>query len=97
MHFFKKIVVIAFIVAILYVILGYHFIIMDKSVKMLKKSTFTLKYTIYSTKGKRVETILSIPQLWEDGIGDLLLQKRKISREKLELYRVKMEEGEEED
>ena len=97
MHFFKKIVVIAFIVAILYIILGYHFIIMDKSVKMLKKSTFTLKYTIYSTKGKRVETILSIPQLWEDGIGDLLLQKRKISREKLELYRVKMEEGEEED
>ena len=97
MHFLKKIVVIAFIVAIFYVLLGYHFIIMDKSVKMLKKSTFSLKYTIYSTKGKRAETILSIPQLWEDGIGDLLLQKRKISPEKLELFRAKMEEEEEED
>jgi len=97
MWFFKKIAIIAFIVAILYVLLGYHFIIMDKSIKMLKKSTFTLKYTIYSTKGKRVETVLSVPELWEDGIGNLLLKKGKISEEKLELYRSKMEEEEEED
>ena len=91
MAFLKKIVIIALIVAILYALLGYHYIFIDKSVKILKKSNLTLKYTIFSTKGKRMESVLSIPELWEDGIGELLMEEGKISEETLDLYRIKME------
>lgn len=95
MAFLKKIITIAVVVAVLFFLLAYHYIIVDNSVKMLKKSTFTLEYTIFNTKGKEVEKILSIPQLWNDGIGELLLEEGKISEDQLELYRQKME-GEDE-
>jgi len=91
MHFFKKILTLAIICAIGYVILGYHYIIIDKSVKILKKSELTLKYTIYSTKGKPIEKVLSIPVLWDDGIGELMVKAGKISEEKLEMYRERKE------
>lgn len=94
MAFLKKILVFGAIVAVLYMLLGYHYIIIDNSVSMLKKSELTLKYTIYSTKGKRPEVVLKIPELWEDGIGELLVKKKKISREKLELYKERMEKEE---
>jgi hypothetical protein len=45
MYFFKKIMTIAIIAGILYLLLGYHYIVVGKSVKMLKKSELTLKYT----------------------------------------------------
>ena len=97
MAFLKKIVVIALIVAVLYALLGYHFILVDSSIKILKKTNLSLKYTIFSTKGKRIETVLSIPELWEDGIGELLLKEGKISEEKLDLYRIKMEGDDDEE
>ena len=97
MAFIKKIITIAVIAAVLYLLLGYHYILIDHSVKMLKKSSFTLQYTFFNTKGKEAGKILSIPELWDDGIGDLLLKEGKISKEKLELYKEKMEGGEEED
>ena len=75
MNFVKKIVIIAIIAAISYFLLSYHFIIIDHSVKPLKKSTLTLQYTIYSTKGKSIESILGVEELWEDGIGDLLVEE----------------------
>ena len=82
----------AFFTAFFYLLLGYHYVILDNSVKMLKKSSFTLKYTIFSANGKTPESILSIPELSDDGIGDLLLENGKISEEALELYKEKMEE-----
>ena len=92
MYFLKKITIIAIICAILYTLLGYHFIIIDNSVKMLKKSTLTLKYTIYSTKGKSVEKILSVPELWDDNIGELLVKEGKMSGERLQMYKDKLDE-----
>ncbi|MBW1804971.1 MAG: hypothetical protein JRJ06_01115 [Deltaproteobacteria bacterium] len=94
MEFLKKVVIVAVIVAIGYALLGYHYIIIGKSVKMLKKSTLTLQYTIFNTKGKEMSRILSIEPLWEDGIGDLLVEQGIISEEQLELYKEKMEEEE---
>ncbi len=91
MHFLKKILIIAVLAGALYLLLGYHYIIIDKSVKMLKKSELTLKYTVFSTKAKSTDAILSIPELWRDGIGDLLLEEGKITEEELEKYRLKME------
>jgi len=97
MVFLKKIVIVAIIVAIGYALLGYHYIIIGKSVKMLKKSNLTLQYTIFNTKGKEASKILSIEPLWEDGIGDLLAEQGMISEEQLELYKEKMEEEEDSD
>jgi hypothetical protein len=94
MHFMKKILVIAILAGVLYLLLGYHYVIIDKSIKMLKKSELTLKYTVFSTKSKSTQAILSVPELWNDGIGDLLLEEGKITEEELEMYRLKME-GEE--
>jgi hypothetical protein len=91
MHFLKKILIIAILAGALYLLLGYHYIIIDKSVKMLKKSELTLKYTVFSTKAKSTEAILSIRELWIDGIGNLLLKEGKITQEEFELFKNKME------
>jgi hypothetical protein len=92
MQILKKIVIFGAIAAVIYLVLAYHYIIIDNSVSMLKKSNLTLKYTVFSLKGKRPEAVLKIPELWKDGIGELLVKKEKISQEKLELYREQMEE-----
>jgi len=92
MHFFKKIITFAIIAGIFYGLLSYHFIIINRSVKLLKKSELTLVYTIYSTKGKSTETILSEEILWNDGIGELLVEEGMISEETLEMYKERLEE-----
>lgn len=92
MHFLKKILIIGIIAAALYALLGYHYIVIGKSVKILKKSELTLKYTVFSTKAKSTEAILSVPELWKDGIGDLLLKEGEITEEELEAYKYKLEE-----
>jgi hypothetical protein len=58
---------------------------------MLKKSELTLKYTFFSTKGKSIDSILTVRELWDDGIGDLLLEEGKITEEELAKYESKME------
>ena len=92
MHFLKKLITFAIIAGLFYGLLSYHFIVIGKSIKLLKKSELTLEYTIYSTKGKTVETILSEEKLWNDGIGELLLEEGMISEEKLDMYREKFRE-----
>lgn len=94
MHFLKKIVILGLIVAAFYFLLAYHYIVIDKSVKMLKKSELTLKYTVFSTKGKTTQAVLSVPELWNDGIGDLLLEEGQITEEELEMYKYKMQSEE---
>jgi len=94
MHFLKKIVMLAIIGTVIYFLMGYHYIFIGKSVKMLKKSEYTLKYTIFSTKGKTIEKILSVRELWDDGIGDLLLENGLITEEQLAAYQQKMDEKE---
>ena len=87
MHFFKKIVIFAIAGAALYFLLSYHFIFVRKNVKLLKKSSLTLNYTIFSVHGKSNEAILSIDALREDGIGDLLVEiglMRESEKEQLE-------------
>jgi hypothetical protein len=92
MHFVRKILIFAIIGAAFYFLLAYHYIVIDNGIKMLKKSELTLKYTVFSTKGKTVESILSVPELWNDGIGELLLREGKISEERLEMYKDKLEQ-----
>ena len=96
--FFKKILTIGIICAVLYFLMGYHYIIIDdwSSPKMLKKSKYTLKYTFFNAKGKTPKKVMSVPELWEDGIGELLLKEGKISEGELESFRIKLEAEEEE-
>ena len=95
--FIKKILTIGIICTICYFLLAYHYIVIDNSLKMLKKSKLTLKYTIYSTEGKEINIILSKPELWNDGIGELLVREGKMSEDDLEKYRMKKEAEEEEE
>jgi hypothetical protein len=95
MYFLKKIIIIAVIGGALYLLLGYHYIVIDKSVKMLKKSELTLKYTFISTKSRNLDSIITIQELWDDGIGDLLLEEGMITEEELAKYEKKMENEEE--
>lgn len=67
--------------AILYFLLSYHVILTNRSTRFLKKSSFTLQYTFFSTKGKSNKTILAIDALREDGIGDLLKKEGLMSEE----------------
>lgn len=96
MAFLKKLLTLGIICLIGYFVLGYHYIVIDKSVKMLKKSEFTLKYTIFSTKGKPIEKALEVPELWNDGIGKILVQAGKMKQEELEAYIAKRAAQEEE-
>ena len=71
----KKFALIIIAGAILYFLLSYHVILIGGGVRLLKKSTFTLEYTIFNAKGKSNKTILAIDTLREDGIGDLLIEE----------------------
>ncbi|HJX35310.1 MAG TPA: hypothetical protein VJ373_09070 [Desulfatiglandales bacterium] len=95
MHIVKKILIVAVIAALFYFLLGYHYVYLGgKSVKMLKKTEYTLKYTFFSTMKKSTQSMLSIPELWNAGIGELLLNEGVITENEYEKYRLKME-GEE--
>lgn len=58
--------------AALYFLMSYHIILTNRGTKLLKKTTMTLQYTFFSTRGKANKTILSIDALRKAGIGDLL-------------------------
>ncbi|MBW1667913.1 MAG: hypothetical protein JRJ66_07660 [Deltaproteobacteria bacterium] len=80
----RKFLLWVIVAGLLYFILGHHFIFINNRIKLLKKSRLTLDYTIFSTEGKTNEYILSIDPLRKDGIGELLVQTGKMSREELE-------------
>ena len=92
MHFFKKLIIFAIIAGIFYGLMSYHFIFFGKSVKLLKKSVLTLENTVYSTRGKSIEKILSEEMLWDSGIGELLVKEGMMSEEALDMYKQKLEE-----
>ena len=90
--FFKKVILLGAIGALIYVLLSYHFIIVGKKIRPLKKKGYNMDYIIYSTQSKRPETILAIEPLWEAGIAQLLVEEGMMSVEELELYKEKRRE-----
>ena len=91
----KKYLIWAIAWGALYFIMSHHFIIVGRSVNMLRKSKLSLNYTIFSTKGMSAKAILSIPELREDGIGELLVETGRMTEEQLELMLDQMREKEE--
>ena len=77
----KKLLLLVVLGAIFCFLLSYHVILTNRHTRLLKKSTLTLEYTFFSTKGKSNKTILAIDALREDGIGDLLKKEGLMSEE----------------
>jgi len=61
--------------------MSYHVILTNRGTRLLKKSTMTLQYTFFSTKGKANKTILAIESLRKAGIGALLKQEGLMTEE----------------
>ena len=81
----KKLVIWAVILTCGYFILSNHFIFIGKDLRVLKKSHITLEYTLFSTQGKSIESIMDIDELRKDGIGKLLVAAGKITEDQLEV------------
>ena len=92
MKFLKKLLIWVIVGAVIYSLLSYHFIFVGNTIKLLKKSSLTLEYTLFSTKGKTNESILAIDVLREDGIGDLLVEEGRLTEEELERLLNKLED-----
>ena len=68
----KKIVIVVVILAALtFGILNYHFILMDSSVKLLKKTDLTFKNTFVDARGGEKYKLFLNPALVKAGIRDL--------------------------
>jgi len=80
----KKIAIWAIVIGIGYFILSNHFILVNSTVKLLKKSSLTLNYTFFNAKGKANKTILAIKELRDDGIGELLVEEGRMTDDELE-------------
>jgi hypothetical protein len=80
----KKLVIWGVILACGYFMLSTHFIFIGSDLRLLKKSHLTLEYTIFSTQGKSIESIMNVDALRNDGIGRLLVEKGKITDDQLD-------------
>jgi hypothetical protein len=92
MKFRKKLLIWVIVGGVIYSLLSYHFIFVGNTIKLLKKSSLTMEYTLFSTKGKTNESILAIDALREDGIGDLLVEAGRLTEAELESLLNKIEE-----
>jgi hypothetical protein len=80
----KKLVIWAVIIVCGYFILSHHFVFIGSDLRVLKKSHLTLEYTIFSTQGKSIESIMNVDDMRKDGIGDLLVEAGKITQDQLD-------------
>ncbi len=80
----KRILIWGSLGALLYILLSYHFIFFGKIPSLLRKSELTLNYTFYSAAGKTNQQILSVDELREDGIADLMVERGLLSEEERE-------------
>lgn len=83
-HKIKRIVLLAILVSVGYFLLSNHIIYFGNGIKLLKKSRPTSAYTFVSIENKRIEDILKIEDLRNDGIGDFLVEIGKLNNEEKE-------------
>ena len=67
----KKLIILIIAAACAYGVLNYHFILMDDSVKILKKSTMTLDDTFVDARGSNKSKLFLNPALLKAGVKDL--------------------------
>lgn len=80
----KKAFIWSLVGGVFYFLLSHHIVFVGSKVRLLKKSNYTLEYTIFSTQGKTNQSIIGIDPLREKGIGELLVEMGKMSQEELD-------------
>lgn len=80
----KKMLIWGCIGGVGYFLLSHHIIFVGSNVRLLKKSRLTLEDTFFSTQGKTWESVLANDKLRIDGIGELLVDMGKLTKEQLE-------------
>lgn len=88
MVFLKRVLFWGILIGVAYVILGYHFIFYGKKPILLKKTKFSLSYTVFSIPKEKMlksnETILDIEALRKAGIADVLVEIGRMTDEEKE-------------
>ena len=83
----KKIIsylVLALLGAAGYFLLNYHIIFSGTTFKLLNKSKLTSEYTFINASNKSVESLMRIDTLREAGIGNILVEMGRLSKEEKE-------------
>lgn len=85
----KKLVMLGLAAYAVYWLLGHHVIFFGRQPEVLKKQELVFKHTFVSIasekelKYKGLDTILANEDLYEAGIGDLLVERGWVTREEL--------------
>jgi hypothetical protein len=87
----KQYLLIALAAAALYFVLDNHFILKQKQVFMLQKTTLNLHDTFVSLDNKRPETIMENDDLRDAGIGDLLVELGMLTEAKKSRLEMKLD------
>jgi hypothetical protein len=77
----KQYLLIAAAAALLWFVLGNHFVFKGNSVHLLKKSTLDLHDTFVSLDNKRPESIMRNERLRDAGIGELMVELEIITED----------------
>ena len=88
----KKYIMIGLLAYGAYFIMDHHFLFEGKNFYMLKKSEPSLKYTFFNMTERKIESIMKIDALRQDGVGDLLVELGKITEEEKIIFEKKYNE-----
>ena len=88
----KKYIMIGLLAYGAYFIMDHHFLFEGKNFYMLKKSEPSLKYTFFNMTERKIESIMKIDALRQDGVGDLLVEMGKITEEEKIIFEKKYNE-----
>ena len=67
----KTLIILIIVAALVFGILNYHFILLDSSVKILKKTDMTFSNTFVDARGTNKYKLILNPSLVKAGIKDL--------------------------
>ena len=67
----KKLIILIIAAALVFGILNYHFILLDSSLKILKKTDMTFSNTFVDARGEKKYKLILNPALIKAGIKDL--------------------------
>jgi len=88
----KKYILIGLLAYGAYFVMDHHFLFEGSNFYMLKKSEPSLKYTFFNMTERKVESIMKIDALRQDGVGDLLVELGKITEEEKIIFEKKYSE-----
>jgi len=88
----KKYILIGLLAYGAYFVMDHHFLFEGSNFYMLKKSEPSLKYTFFNMTERKVESIMKIDALRQDGVGDLLVELGKITEEEKIMFEKKYSE-----